>query len=640
MGRARRPCQDKKMAQTLSNIPRAVLFGNPERATPRLSPDATQMAYLAPDEGVLNVWVMPASGEEARVVTQDRGSGIREYYWAEDGVHLLYLQDKDGDENWHLWAVNLRDGGIRDLTPYDKVTVQGIKSDRHHPAELLVEMNKRDERLFDIHRVQLADGATTLEHENPGHYLGWMADHDFQVRGAVAATADGGSQLWVSKEPGGEFEEFLTWGPEDNGGPLAFTPDGKGLYIADSLGRDTVRLYTIDLVSRDEQTLSTDERVDAGPALVHPTKHHVQAVGYNLHRLEWVILDDDVRGDFEKLAAVRDGELNIVSRDTADGTWLVAFTTDDAPVHYYRWDRASQTATYMFSNRPDLEEQPLTNMKPVTIRSRDGLDLHSYLTMPRGAGERPNLPMVLNVHGGPWARDSWGYDPEAQWLANRGYAVLQVNFRGSTGFGKSFLNAGNREWGAKMHDDLLDAVEWAVSEGYADPAKVAIYGGSYGGYAALAGAAFTPEVFCCAVDIVGPSNICTLIESVPPYWEPAMNMFRVRVGDIEKERDFLEARSPLFKADQIQIPMLIVQGANDPRVKRAESDQIVAELRKKEKDVVYLLFEDEGHGFDKPQNRMAFYAAAEEFLARHLGGTTEGASGEESEILARARVTS
>jgi dipeptidyl aminopeptidase/acylaminoacyl peptidase len=325
-----------------------------------------------------------------------------------------------------------------------------------------------------------------------------------------------------------------------------------------------------------------------------------------------------------------------VSRDKADATWLVAFTSDREPVRYYTYDRKTQAATYLFSNRPDLEKFTLAPMTPVTIQSRDGLNLHSYLTVPAGADPKL-LPLVLNVHGGPWARDGWGYDAEAQWLASRGYAVLQVNFRGSTGFGKAFMNAGNREWGAKMHDDLLDAVAWAIKEGIANPERVCIYGGSYGGYAALAGAAFTPDVFCCAVSIVGPSSIITLIQSVPPYWQPLMHTFRVRVGDIETEKDFLESRSPLFKADQIRIPMLIAQGANDPRVKQAESEQIVAALRAKGKHVEYLLYPDEGHGFSRPENRMAFYAAAEEFLASHLGGRTEAPSEQEKKLLESLR---
>ena len=617
-------------------IPRSILFGNPQRTSPRLSPDGKRLAWIAPDEGVLNVWVRTIGAEDDRVVTRDRSTGIRMFFWSEDNERILYVQDRDGDENFHLYAVDLATSESLDLTPFENATVADVILDRNHPNEALVAVNDRDPQLFDLHRIQLATGESRREAENPGAYVGWLTDNAFILRGAQAALPDGGFALLVSPEPGAEMAPFLEWGPEDNGGAVGFTPDDKGLYIEDSLESDTTELYAIDLASREKTTLARSESVDVGPVMRHPAEHHVQAVGFSLHRLEWTILDEDVRPDFEALAALEDGEVNIVSRDKADASWLVAFTRDTGPVRYYAWNRASRQATFLFADRPELDAQPLAAMQPVTVRSRDGLDLVCYLTTPPGA-EAKGLPLVLNVHGGPWARDEWGYDAEAQWLANRGYAVLQVNFRGSTGFGKKFLNAGNREWAGRMHDDLLDAVAWAVSSGVADPKRIAIYGGSYGGYAALVGAAFTPEVFACAVDIVGPSNICTLIESIPPYWAPLMHQFRVRVGDIEKERDFLEARSPLFRADAIRIPMLIVQGANDPRVKQAESDQIVGELRSKGKEVEYLLYPDEGHGFSRPENRMAFYAAAEQFLARHLGGRAEPPGEDEAALLGKLR---
>jgi dipeptidyl aminopeptidase/acylaminoacyl peptidase len=617
-------------------IPRDVLFGNPERASPRLSRDGKRLGYLAPDEGVLNVWVRSLGAEDDRAVTRDRARGIQIYFWAEDNEHLLYLQDTAGDENWHLYSVRLASNEIRDLTPFDGVRVEDIITDPNHPGEVLVAMNRRDPQVFDLHRPRLSTGELAIEAENPGNYVGWLTDNDFRVRGATAAEPDGGFQLLVSREAGGEFEPFLRWGPEDNGAALGFTPDGQGLYIEDSLESDTTELYSIDLSSRSRQVLGRSERVDVGPVMIHPTRHHVQAVGYNLHRLEWTVLDSAIAEDLERLRKVHPGELNIVSRDKADQAWLVAYHSDQEPVRYYYYDRQEKQAAYLFSNRRDLENYTLAPMKPLTIRSRDGLDLPSYLTVPAGADAR-NLPLVLNVHGGPWARDSWGYDAEAQWLANRGYAVLQVNYRGSVGFGKAFVNAGNREWGARMHDDLLDAVAWAAAEGIADPKRVCIYGGSYGGYAALVGAAFTPDAFCCAVDIVGPSSIVTLVESIPPYWAPLKHVFRVRVGDVETEREFLESRSPLFQAERIHIPMLIAQGANDPRVKQAESEQIVAALRGKGKQADYLLFPDEGHGFVRPENRMAFYAAAEQFLARHLGGRAQAPSEPEQRLLEEVR---
>jgi dipeptidyl aminopeptidase/acylaminoacyl peptidase len=305
--------------------------------------------------------------------------------------------------------------------------------------------------------------------------------------------------------------------------------------------------------------------------------------------------------------------------DHADRTWIVAFTTDDGPVRYWSWDRDAREGTFLFEHRPDLSRYRLAKVEPFTFTSRDGLEIHGYLSFPLGE-ERRNLPTVLNVHGGPWARDGWGYDPEAQWLANRGYLAVSVNFRGSTGYGKSFLNAGDKEWGAKMHDDLLDALDWCIAQGYTDANRVGIYGGSYGGYAALVGATFTPERFTCAVDVVGPSNLKTLIESVPPYWAPLIAQFHTRVGNPETEEEFLWSRSPLSRVDDISIPLLIAQGANDPRVKQAESEQIVAAMKERGIPHEYLLYEDEGHGFVKPENRLDFYARAERFLAEHLGG--------------------
>ena len=617
-------------------IPREVLFGNPQRASPRLSPDGRRMGYLAPDEGVLNVWVRTVGGDDERAITHDRKRGIRVFFWAQDKRHVLYLQDSDGDENWHLYVVDLETGAIRDLSPFEGVRVEDVITDPNFPDDVLAAMNQRDKQVFDLHRINLRSGEVRQEAENPGNYVGWLTDHEFRVRGATAAMPDGGFQLLVSQDPGAEFQPCLTWGPQDNGGALGFTPDGEHLYIEDSLDSDTTELYTIDLKARGKHVLCHNEQVDLGPVMTHPTKHHAQAAGHSLHRLQWTLLDDSIAEDFKAIERVHAGEFSVVSRDRQDSTWLVAYTSDCEPVRYYAYDRETRSADYLFSNRPDLEDCTLAPMKPFTITSRDGLDLHSYLTLPAGAEPR-GLPMVLNVHGGPWARDEWGYDPEAQWLANRGYAVLQVNFRGSTGFGKAFLNAGNREWGAKMHDDLIDAVDWAVAEGVADPKRICIYGGSYGGYAALVGAAFTPDVFSCAIDIVGPSSIITLIDSVPPYWQPLLNVFRVRVGDVETEKEFLDSRSPLFKADRINIPMLIAQGANDPRVKQAEAEQIVNALRAKGKEVDYLLYADEGHGFARPENRMAFYAAAEQFLARHLGGRCEEPTSREQEILRAVR---
>jgi dipeptidyl aminopeptidase/acylaminoacyl peptidase len=607
-------------------IPRKILFGNPTKAAPQIAPDGKRLAYLAPDDrNVLQVWVQTVGKDDARKVTEDKKRGIRSFQWAYAPDTLLYLQDHDGDENFHVYAVNVEKASTRDLTPYDKVRAGIVALDRHHPDEVLASMNKRDPRLMDVYRIHLSSGEVTLDTKNPGSVVGWNADPDFRVRAAEASTSDGGEEILWRPDEKAEWKTAVKWGPEDaDGGVVGFTADGKSLWLTSSEGRDTQSLVKHDLASGKVELIATDPGADISGVIFNPLNHTVQAVAFDRERVHWKALDPDIAADLEALKKGAPGEPSVVSRDRDLQTWVVAYTADVQPPDYYLYDRRTKKLTHLFVSRPELEKYTLAPMKPVVIKSRDGLELISYLTLPVGV-EPKNLPMVLMVHGGPWARDSWGPDPQAQWLANRGYAVLQVNFRGSTGFGKKFLHAGDRQWAGKMHDDLIDAVHWAVEQGYADPKRVAIYGGSYGGYAALVGAAFTPDVFAAAIDVVGPSNLLTLLHSIPPYWEPMRKLFAVRVGDPDKETEFLKSISPLFKADQIKIPLLIAQGAHDPRVKQAESEQIVEALRKRGQPVEYLVFPDEGHGFARPENRLKFYAAAEAFLAKYLGGRAEPA---------------
>lgn len=604
-------------------IPKEILFGNPSKAQARISPDGKRMSYLAPKDGVLNVWVKTVGQNDDHVVTADTLRGIRTHFWAQDDKHMLYLQDIGGDENFHIYSVDLDQGGTTDLTPYEGVRAEPSGLDPNFPDEMLVSMNKRDPRSFDLFNVNLTTGDAVLVGENPGDIVGWVPDNKFKARGAVRAAADGGFDLLVRPSEQDTFRTLLHWGPSDGDGqPYGFTPDGQGIYAGDPLGSDVIQLKVIDVNTGEETVLASNPKVDLANVMIHPTKYNVQAVSFNYDRENWTVLDSSVAKDFEAIKAISPGDFSIVSRDIADKNWLIAFSSDVKPVRYYAYNRDTGKSTFLFSARPELEEYDLAPVTFVEVKSRDGLTLPCYLTLPVGI-EQKNLPLVLNVHGGPWARDEWGYNPEVQWMANRGYAVLQVNYRGSTGFGKAFLHAGDKEWGRKMQDDLTDAVDWAIKQGYADPAKVAIYGGSYGGYAALAGAAFTPDLYTCAVDIVGPSNIMTLIASVPPYWEPVLKMFYNRVGDPSTEEAMLKERSPLFSANKIKIPMLIGQGANDPRVKQAESEQIVAALKANEQYVEYVVYPDEGHGFARPENRLDFYGKTENFLSRYLGGRVE-----------------
>ena len=610
-------------------IPRSVLFGNPERTSPEISPDGGSLAWIAPRDGVLNLWVAPVGGESgvdwaaAQPVTEDTDRGIRAFAWARDGQHVLYVQDVGGDENWRLYDVDPRTLERRDLTPFEGIHATIIGTSKRRPDEVLVGINADNPQLHDVYRLHLASGELVKEIVNPG-YAGWLADEDLQVRCALAPLPDGSFHVLVRDSGEGEFRHLLTIPPEDatSTDVVSFSGDGRSMLMISAAGSDTGRLTRVDLATGDETVLAEDPEADVAGVLLHPDTRDPLIVSVLKDRMTYVVLDESVADDLKAVRALHPGDPSFSGRDEADKTWLIAFNVDAGSVTYFTYDRASKTGRLLFEARPALSGYELAPMEPFSFTARDGLVVHGYATFPPGLG-RENLPAVLNVHGGPQVRDAWGYHGEAQWLANRGYLCVQVNYRGSTGYGKAFVAAGDREWGGKMHDDLVDAVEYVAAQGWADRSRVAIYGGSYGGYAALVGAAFTPDVFCCAVDIVGPSNLKTLLETIPPYWAPMIAQLYRRVGNPETDEEFLWSRSPLSRAHDIRIPLLIAQGANDPRVKQAESEQIVAALTEAGIDHEYLLFPDEGHGFAKPENRIKFYTAAERFLAKYLGGRHE-----------------
>jgi len=609
-------------------IRRDVLFGNPDRASVRVSPDGTALSFLAPRDGVMNVWVAPlADPAAARAVTADTGRGISRYLWCHDNRHLLYLQDEGGNENWRLHALDLVTGAVRHLSPEKGVTARIEEVSPRFPDEVLVSLNDRDPRFHDLYRIAIATGERTLVQQNDG-FAGFVTDDDYRVRFGVRPMQTGG-MAYLRKDAQGQWQAWQEVGPDDamTTGPMGFDKSGRLLYMRDSRGRNTAALTIVDLETQESTILFESEKADVDGLSVHPTEQYVEAVSVDYERTEWTILDPRMKADFDVLAKVDDGDPQLASRSRDDRHWIVAFTRSDGPVRYVHYDRTTKEARFLFTNRAALESVALAPMRPVQIKSRDGLTLVSYLTLPRGAaGEdaRPAkpLPLVLLVHGGPWARDHWGYNPLHQLLADRGYAVLSVNFRGSTGFGKEFLNAANLQWGRAMHDDLLDAKAWAVAQGIADPDKVAIMGGSYGGYAALAGLTMTPAAFACGVDIVGPSNLNTLIGSIPPYWTPLRRMFALRVGDPDtpEGRKLLEERSPLTHVANIAKPLLIGQGRNDPRVKESEAQQIVDAMLAREIPVTYVVYPDEGHGFARPANNISFFAVVEAFLAKVLGG--------------------
>ncbi len=613
-------------------IPRQVLFGNPEKSMARISPDGEYLSYLAPVEGVLNVWIATVEDpDSAKPITNDEERGIRYYDWTYDGQHILYYQDAKGDEDWHVYATNIATGETRDLTPFEKVNSQILSVNEKTPDEILIGINNRNPQLHDVYRIELSTGKRTLVEENPG-FVSYLFDNDDRTRFAMTFSPTGGQEI-LQRDENNQWQPFLEVPNTDalTTYLTGFDKSNQVLYMIDSRKRNTAALFTLDLASGKQALVAEDGRADVGGMLVHPTEKHMQAVSFTYDRNHWHVLDPAIQEDMDYLHSVEDGELSITSRTLDDRLWTAAYVLDNGPVKYYLYDRTRKQATYLFSNRTDLDEYQLARMHSLTIKSRDEWNLVSYLTLPPDSAPdgdaRPSnpVPLVLLVHGGPWGRDIWGYDPQHQWLSNRGYAVLSVNFRGSTGFGKEFTNAGNGEWAGKMHDDLIDAVNWAIREKITQRDQVAIMGGSYGGYATLVGLTFTPETFACGVDIVGPSNLVTLLQNVPPYWVPILPMMKDRVGDwtTEEGQKSLLAKSPLARVDQIQRPLLIGQGANDPRVKQVESDQIVEAMKQKNIPVTYVLYPDEGHGFARPENRLSFYAVAEAFLSEHLGGQFE-----------------
>ncbi|MCB2067866.1 MAG: S9 family peptidase [Erythrobacter sp.] len=615
-------------------IPRDHLFGNPTRSGGQISPDGQWVSWMAPWEGVMNVWMAPAADHTAvRRMTSATDRPIPQYFWAPDSQSLLTIRDKQGDENYLLYQVGIAVGAAETcLTPFEETRVMLIGGSETQRDKLLLGINNRDPRFHDVYLLNLTSGELTLVFEN-NDWAGFEADDSLTLRWAVRQNAAGGTDMHeiidgvVAEAPREStgLDDALTTGM------AGYTTDGATLYWLDSRGRDTAALFAEDTATGDRVLVAEHDKADIGGTIRHPQTGVVQAWSATYLRTEHHAIDPAIGAALAWLRERLQGDFGIQSRTDDDRRWLVWNDPLTAPVASYLFDRDAMTLTRFYVTRPELEGAPLQVMHAREITARDGLVLPSYLTLPPGCDPdgdgvpQAPVPMVLFVHGGPWARDGYGFNPRHQWLANRGYAVLSVNFRGSTGFGKHFVNAANRQWAGKMHDDLIDAVEWAVAQGIAARDKVAIMGGSYGGYATLVGLTFTPEVFACGVDIVGPSNLETLLETIPPYWEPLVKQFHERMGDptTPEGAAFLKSISPLYKAHEITKPLLIGQGANDPRVKQAESDQIVEAMQRDRVPVTYVLFPDEGHGFHRPENNIAFNAITENFLAECLGGRAE-----------------
>lgn len=617
-------------------IPRDLLFGNPERFRGRISPDGSRISFVAPVDGVMNVWVGPAGDlDAAEPVTEDTSRGVRVYFWSANDDVLLYSRDIGGDENTHIYAVDLGSGDVRDLTPFAGARGVVYQVSWSRPDEIAVGINARNPQYFDVYRANIRTGQLQFVYQNDG-YESFIIDDDLQIRAGLKRTPDGGGEIHrADLDETGKigFTAIATIPPEDarNTAMVAMMPDGQRVYLLDSRDRDTAALAALDLDDGGVEILAEDARADVAGVLLDPTTNTLLGYNVNYQRSRWYGVGEDNDRTFGKLAGQISGDANILGMTRDANQWVMVTEAPDDPLPYYLFDRRTGQAKRLFSSYPALAGKPLQPMWPQVIGTRDGLSMVSYLTLPAsadrdgdGRADAP-VPMVLLVHGGPWARDTYGYSANHQWLANRGYAVLSVNYRGSTGFGKKFLDASRRQWAAAMHEDLIDAVEWAVAEGVTRPDQVAIMGGSYGGYATLVGLTFTPERFACGVDIVGPSNLVTLLNSIPPYWASVLDEFARNIGDprTEEGREFLMSRSPISRVDAIQRPLLIAQGANDPRVKQAESDQIVEAMQKKGLPVTYVLFPDEGHGFARAENSLAFYGITEAFISACLGGDYE-----------------
>ena len=623
----------KSLAETNDQniIPRKVLFGNPDRTFVSLSHDGKYISYLAPLKGVLNVWIAPVQDvSQAMCITNETKRRVMSYAWAYDNKNILYSVDEKGDENYRIYKYNIETKETTLLTPQENVRAEIVGMSHNLPNKILINLNDRDKKYFDLYTLDLETGKKTLLLKNE-KFLGFVIDNNLQVRFALLTTEDGGHEYYLFKDS--KFEVFTKIPLEDalSTHLIGFDKTADNFYLVDSRGSNTAVLKSINLSSGHEKLLAKDQLVDIGVFTVHPMECTIQAISINYDKTTYKVLDKSIAKDIKYLTNLDRGNLHINSRTLDDSLWLVAYESDNAPIKYYLYNKKLGKAEFLFTNSKALEQYNLVEMQPVIIKSRDGLNLVSYISFPPDTkmdklkiiGKKP--PLIIYVHGGPNVRDDWGYDPVHQWLANRGYAVLSINYRGSTGFGKNFINAANKEWGGKMHDDLIDGVNWAINNKIAELNQIAIMGGSYGGYATLVGLTMTPDIFACGIDMVGPSNLLTLIKSIPPYWEPFLNHMKKTIGpwDTEADIEFLNQRSPLTFVDNIKKPLFIAQGANDPRVKQAESDQIVAVMQAKKIPVVYALYEDEGHGFARPENRLSYYALVEYFLAKILGGKIE-----------------
>ena len=609
-------------------IPRTFLFSDPDKANVQISKNGEYISHLSPKDGALNIFVGKSTEVfSSKAITSNKKRGIRHYFWAYDNKNIIYLQDNEGDENYYLHILNIETLNDVIIKTDSKTKTQIIKTSHRHPNTIIIGLNDRRKDLFDIYKLNIRTHKKELLYQND-QFIDFDLDDDYNIVFSYATDQDGGLKVFHKNN----LYINIPHSDAKTTKIIGLASSKNHAYFLDSRNRDKAALFILDIDKKKQHLLFKPTNADINNIIIHPKTRSLQAITINYKRDQYYTningksLDKNFAASFDLLKHEFLGaDIHITSKNLNDDKWIVLVEYDYKSAEYYLFTKSKMQCRFLFKNRCTLGAYKLNKMEPVIIKSRDGLTLVSYLTKATTAN-KSELPMVLYVHGGPNARDVWGYNPIHQWLSNRGYSVLSVNYRGSTGFGKNFINAGDGEWSAKMHDDLIDAVNWAVDNGIASKDKIAIMGGSYGGYATLVGLTFTPNTFACGIDIVGPSNLVSLAESIPEYWKPFLKDLLIKLGgdpSTKKGKKILQDKSPLFFVDEIKKPLLIGQGANDPRVKQHESDQIVQCMKRKNIPVTYILYPDEGHGFQRPENKLSFFAIAEGFLSKHLGGEYE-----------------
>jgi dipeptidyl aminopeptidase/acylaminoacyl peptidase len=598
-------------------IPLRDFFKNPEKTAFQISPDGKYLSFMKPYQNRMNVCVQTVSTGELVCVTRETARDVADYFWKGNN-RIIYRKDFKGDENFHVVAVDRNGQNLKDLTPFPGVRAEIYDDLEDNDVEMIIGMNKRDPQIFDVYRLNVATGDLKMIAQNPGNVDGWLTDHQGKIRVAVAIDGVNNTLLYRETEDK-PFKPMITTNFRETIDPLFFTFDNQNVYVASNIGRDKSAIVKFDIASGKElEEIFADPEVDLSNLHYSHQRKVLTYIAYTTWRIKYKFLDEITESVFNKLRQhLPDGELMIVDTNKNEDIYIIRNYNDHTRGSYYLYEMTTDKLTKLAEISPWLKEADMCDMKPIVYKSRDGLLIHGYVTLPRGVAAK-NLPVVVNPHGGPWARDVWGFNAEVQFLANRGFAVLQINYRGSTGYGRMFWEASFKQWGKKMQDDISDGVNWLIKHEIANPQKVAIYGGSYGGYATLAGVTFTPDLYACGVDYVGVANLFTFMKTIPPYWKPTLERFYQMVGNPEVDIELLRSASPVFHVDQIKAPLFVAQGAQDPRVNINESNQIVDALRKRGVSVEYMVKENEGHGFHNEENRFDFYSAMEEFLKKNL----------------------